>query len=92
LQSSINELLAIIGYDGVGISELTHNAFTHEFSNILGRDGGKGLDLYPCGEIIYPDQEEFSLSLAWLKGPMMSILRMANDHEDTMLWSVSGLR
>lgn len=60
----IHELPDIIDYDGVGNSELTHNALPHKVSDILDQDGGDGLDLYPCGEIIYPDQEEFSFCLA----------------------------
>jgi len=36
--------------------------------NIVGRDGGERLDFNPFGEVVYPDQEELSLSFAYDEG------------------------
>jgi len=43
-------------------SELAFYTPPHEVLNILGRNGGEGLDLNPLGEVIHLDEEEFGLA------------------------------
>jgi len=60
--------------------------------NILGRDGGEGLDLDPLGRVVDPDQDKFCLPFAWAEGVDNVIPQVANSHGDTMLWSALGSR
>jgi len=48
--------------------ESTHDASLFEILDILGRDRCEGFDFDPFGEVIYIDQEEFGLPLAWGEG------------------------
>ena len=68
LKSPVNKLSTVIGYDGVRNSEQTYYAFPHKILDVLGRDGGEGLDLDPFGEIIHSDQEEFCLPFSRAEG------------------------
>jgi len=67
-ESSVDELLIVISYDGVGNSKPTYNASAHKTLDILGQDGGEGLDIDPFGEIIHPDQGKFCLFFAQAEG------------------------
>jgi len=68
LKPSVNELSAIISYDCAGNFEPAYYAPPHEVLDVLGRNGGEGLDLDPFGEVIHPDQEEFRLPFARAEG------------------------
>jgi len=58
----------IVGDDGVRDSEPTHIACLHKFFNILGRDGGEGLNLDPLGEVVDPNQDKLGLFFARARG------------------------
>ena len=76
----------------MGKSEQAHYASPHEILDVLGLDGGEGLDFDPFGEVVHSDQEEFCFPFSQADGTDDVHSQMVNGHGDTMLWSVSGLR
>ena len=52
----------------MGDSKSTYNASPHEILDILGHNGGEGLDFDLLGEVVDSDKEKFCLPFARAEG------------------------
>ena len=68
LQSSVNKMSAIISYYCVRDAKYANNAIPYEILHDFGRDGCKGFDLNPFGEVVDSHEEELGLPFSWRKG------------------------
>jgi len=60
-------LSVVFSYDCVEYSKLEYYTSPYELFDILDRDRGERFDLNPLSELLYLNQEEFGLPLAWAK-------------------------
>ena len=61
-------------------AESANNAPPYEVLHVFGRDGCKGFDLDPFGEVVDSHEEEHGLPFPGAKGLIISIPQMANNH------------